>query len=254
MMTYFQATRPGYVRLYHTPEESFWCCTGTGIENHAKYGDSIYFEDGDALWVNLFIPSVLEWRARGVTITQRTTFPDSDTTNLTIGARRARRFALRVRKPAWCEAPSVAINGKPVTVMSDATGYMSFERTWRAGDVVTVRLPMQLRAEPLPGAPQYVAFVYGPIVLAGLLGTDGVTPAAQIIKNERESGNMLNASIDVPSLTGDVTTLVQRLRPVAGQPLTFETVGVGHPRDVRLAPFFRVAHELYTLYWKTQES
>ena len=76
MMTYFQATRPGYVRLFHTPEQSFWCCTGTGMENHAKYGDSIYFHDAEALWVNLFIASSVRWTEKGLSLRQTTRFPD----------------------------------------------------------------------------------------------------------------------------------------------------------------------------------
>ena len=118
--------------------------------------------------------------------------------------------------------------------------------------MVDVRLPMTLRVEALPGAPELVAFAYGPIVLAGRLGTEGVTPEAQLIRNERESGNMLNAAVEVPTLVGDVRDLTQRLRPVPGEPLAFETVGLGRPHDVRLVPYFRLAHERYTLYWRVQ--
>jgi hypothetical protein len=113
---------------------------------------------------------------------------------------------------------------------------------------------MTLRTVPLPGAPTYVAFAYGPVVLAGTLGTDGVTPAAQIIKNERESGNMLNAHVEVPVLVGDARDLARRVRPVPGAPLTFESVRLGRPRDVRLVPFHRAAHERYTLYWKVESA
>jgi DUF1680 family protein len=250
MMTYFQATRPGYVRLYHTPTESFWCCTGTGMENHAKYGDSIYFEDGDALWVNLFIPSVVTWRARGLTVTQTTRFPDEDTTQLAIEAPRAIAATLRVRRPGWCEGMTVHVNGRRWDAAPDATGYVPVRRTWRTGDVVEVGLPMTLRVEPLPGAPDTVAVVYGPIVLAGRLGTEGVTREAQIIKNERESGTMLDLDVDVPVLVGDSGDMVRHVRPVRNAPLEFETVGLGRPRDVRLAPYFRLAHERYTLYWR----
>jgi len=250
MMTYFQATRPGYVRLYNTPTESFWCCTGTGMENHAKYGDSIYFEDGEALWINLFIASTVRWRARELTLTQRTRFPDADTTRLEIGAATDTAATLRVRQPRWCEGMTVAVNGRRMNVQPDANGYVPIRRTWRGGDTIDVRLPMTLRVEPWPGAPDTVAFVYGPIVLAGRLGTEGLTPGAQIIKNERESGNMLNANIEAPVLVGDPRDLVRRVRPVRGMPLTFETVGVGRPRDVQLAPYFRLAHERYNLYWK----
>lgn len=253
MTTYFQATRPGYVRLYHTPEQSFWCCTGTGLENHAKYGDSIYFHDADALWVNLFIPSTVTWRARGLTLTQTTRFPDEEVTRLAVQVRRPTRATLHVRRPAWCEGMRVTVNGQPWEARAAASGFVPIAREWRTGDVVEVRLPMTLRAEPLPGEPGLVAFAYGPVVLAGQLGTEGITPEAQIIKNERESGNMLNAPVEVPLLVGDARHLVSRIRPVAGAPpLTFETMGLGRPRDVRLAPYFRLAHERYALYWRVQ--
>ena len=220
------------------------------MENHAKYGDAIYFHDGaDALYVNLFVPSTVTWRARGLTLTQRTRFPYEDATRITIDAPRPTRATLHVRRPAWCDGMTVAVNGRAQRVDLSAEGYVRLGREWRAGDVVEVRLPMTLRTEPLPGTPDVVAFIYGPIVLAGLLGTQGVTPAAQIIKNERESGNMLNAPVEVPSLVGDVGDLVRRVRQVPNEPLTFETVGLGRPRDVRLAPYFHQAHERYTLYW-----
>src|SRR5205085_2518817 len=112
MMTYFQATRPGYVRLYHTPIDSFWCCTGSGMENHAKYGDSIYFHSGDALWVNLFIPSTVTWNEKGLALTQVTRFPDVASTRLKITAKRATRATINVRHPAWCERVVVSVNGK----------------------------------------------------------------------------------------------------------------------------------------------
>jgi DUF1680 family protein len=252
MTTYFQATRPGYVRLYHTPEASFWCCTGSGMENHAKYGDSLYFHDADALYVNLFVPSTVTWRDRGLTLTQTTRFPEQDTTRLRVDVRRPVRATLQVRRPAWCEGMALSVNGRAWDAAAGADGYVPIHREWQRGDVLEVRLPMRLRAEPLPGAPDLVAFAYGPIVLAGRLGAEGVTPSAQIIKNERESGTMLNAAVEVPVLVGDARQLVAQLRPVAGEPLTFETAGAGRPRDVRLAPYHRLAHERYVLYWKVR--
>ena len=249
MMTYFQATRPGYVRLYHTPEESFWCCTGTGMENHAKYGDSIYFHSADALYVNLFIPSTVTWRDKTLTLTQTTRFPEADTTRLTIDTRRPVRMSLRIRKPAWCNAPAVLVNGRQMASAVDAEGYIVIDRVWRARDTVDVRLPMQLRAEPLPGSSEHVAFAYGPLILAGRLGTDGVTNAEQIIRNERESGNMLNAAVDVPVLVGHPDSIAQTLRAVPGSPLAFEAHIPGSERVVQLAPFYTLAHERYLLYW-----
>jgi DUF1680 family protein len=256
MMTYFQATRPGYVRLFHTPEDSFWCCTGTGMENHTKYGDSIYFHDEASLYVNLFIPSTVTWKERGLTITQRTRFPQAETTRLSIDRVKGTPgpTTLLVRRPHWCDGMSVSVNGRRVASTADASGYVPVRREWRTGDVIEVHLPMTVRTVPLPGAPHFVAFAYGPIVLAGRLGTEGLTPARQIIVNERESGNMLNTPVDVPSLVGKASDLSQRVRPVRGESLTFETVGIGRPHDVRLAPFYRLAHERYNLYWSVQDA
>lgn len=250
MMTYFQATRPGYVRLYHTPEDSFWCCTGTGMENHAKYGDSIYFHAADALYVNLFIPSTVKWRERGLTVTQTTRFPDEERTTLAISAAGPTRASIRVRKPAWCAGMAVSVNGRKVPLTVGPDGYVALDRTWRSGDVVSVELPMRMRTEFLPGTTDFVAFVYGPIVLAGKLGTEGVTPDAQIITNERTSGTMLNAAaMEVPSLVGAPSTLAGRVRAVAGAPMRFEASVDGPMSRVRLAPWYQAAHERYVLYW-----
>ncbi|MEO7998274.1 MAG: beta-L-arabinofuranosidase domain-containing protein, partial [Gemmatimonadaceae bacterium] len=249
MMTYFQATRPGYVRLYHTPVESFWCCTGTGVENHAKYGDSIYFHDADALYVNLFIPSTVAWRDKGLTLTQTTRFPETDTTRLVISASKPVRASLRIRKPSWCDAVTLTVNGRTVPATPNAEGYIAIDREWRARDTIEVRLPMAVRTVPLPGADNFVAFAYGPLVLAGRMGTDGVTPSAQLIKNERTSGNMLNATMEIPVLAGTAGEIVKSVRPVKGTPLAFELPVAGSARTVQLAPFNRLVHERYVLYW-----
>jgi DUF1680 family protein len=250
MTTYFQATRPGYVRLFHTPERSFWCCTGTGLENHAKHGDSIYFHGPDALWVNLFIPSTVTWRPMGLTLRQATAFPEDPGTRLAVTVERPVRATLNVRQPGWCGGMTVRVNGRPWQGGAGAAGYVAIGREWRTGDVVDVRLPMRLRAEPLPGTADVVAFAYGPVVLAGRLGREGLAPGSQIIVNERESGNMLNTAVTVPVLVGDAATLPKRIRQEPGAPLTFRTAGVGRPEDVELVPYYRLAHERYSLYWK----
>jgi uncharacterized protein len=253
MMTYFQATRPGYVRLFHTPERSFWCCTGTGMENHAKYGDSIYFHGPDALWVNLFIPSSVTWKEQGLRLRQTTAFPDSPVSRLGVTVERPVRLALHVRQPGWCTGMTIRVNGRSWKAdASDTTGFIAIDREWRSGDVVEVDLPMTLRVEPLPGTTDIVAFLYGPIVLAGRLGREGLAPGSQIIVNERESGTMLNAEVEIPVLVGDPATLLERVQQDAHDSLTFRTSGIGRPADVELAPYYRVAHERYNLYWVTR--
>jgi uncharacterized protein len=250
MMTYFQPTRPGYLKLYCTPTDSFWCCTGSGMENHAKYGDSIYFQEADKLYVNLFIPSTLNWKEKGLTLTQTTRFPEQDRTRLRLKVQRPSSLTLNVRHPSWCETVTINVNGRRRATSRRPGGYVALNRVWRDGDTVEVHLPMTLRAEPLPGNADLVAFLYGPLVLAGRLGREGLKPGADIIVNERTYGDVLNDKVEVPLLVGDAREIVRQVRPSKGEALTFRTNGIGRPRDVNLIPFYRIAHERYNLYWK----
>lgn len=250
MMTYFQPTRPGYLKLYHTPTDSFWCCTGSGMENHAKYGDSIYFRDADGLYVNLFIPSELDWKERQLRVTQTTRFPDEESTQLTLHTSTATKLILRIRHPGWCASPAVTINGRRESVSSKPGSYIALNRTWRDGDVVEVRLPMTLRMEPLPNAPEFVAVMHGPLVLAGRLGTEGLTPGADIIVNERTYGDMLNIPMSVPQLRAGAQRLHEQIRRQKGDALSFTAHAREPDRDIELIPYHRIAHERYTLYWK----
>jgi DUF1680 family protein len=249
-MTYFQATRPGYVKLYGTPTDSFWCCTGSGMENHAKYGDSIYFHDRRSLYVNLFIASEVEWAQKGVHVRQTTKFPDEPATSLTVRARESTRFTLKVRQPSWCPAAQVSINGQRHSHQGAPGQYIEIDRKWKDGDVVEVSLPMQLRLEPLPGAPDIVAVMYGPIVLAGRLGTEGITPGSDVIVNERTSGEMLNRPMELPQFAWSRAALRENVKRKSPDTLSFATRVVNSERDIELVPFHRIAHERYTLYWR----
>jgi alpha-glucosidase len=254
MMTYFQATRPGYVKLYCTPADSFWCCTGSGMENHAKYGDSIYFHDAESLYVNLFIASELNWSEKKLRITQKTRFPDQEATELTVRAEAPVRLHMKIRHPEWCRAATVRINGRRHVRSAVAGTYIDIDRTWRDGDVVQIRLPMQLRLQPLPNAPDLVALLYGPIVLAGRLGTEGLTPGADIIVNERTSGDMLNVPMAVPRLSLSEASLTRQVKRKPGTALAFTIRAQMPSRDIELVPFHRIAHERYTLYWSLAPS
>jgi uncharacterized protein len=248
MMTYFQSTRPGYVRLYHTPFDSFWCCTGSGMENHARYGENIFANQADALYVNQFIASTLEWRARGLTLSLETRFPDSDTSRVIIRAGKPQKFVLAIRKPGWCNDMTMRVNEgrwKPV----DSAGYAYVERRFRPGDVVEFRTPMRLSLEALPNAPDHGALLYGPIVLAGRLGTAGLTPGSQLIVNERESGNMLKADVVIPRWSKPLDQLVAHTVRTHPERLEFRASGFDGGASVELIPWFRLAHERYNLYW-----
>lgn len=251
--TYFQPTRPGYLKLYHTPIDSFWCCTGSGMENHAKYGDSIYFRGEETLFVNLFIPSILNWKERQITVRQATRFPEDGLTRLEVTAETPTSFTMFLRYPSWAGEAQVTVNGAPVPVSASPGSFISVAREWHSGDTVELRLAMGLRAEPLPGAPNRVAFLYGPVVLAGRLGTDGLYTGADILRNERTYGMILDVPVEVPRLAATPEGAVQAIHQVEdAEPLTFRTRGIGRPREVTLIPYFRLHHERYNLYWEVE--
>jgi DUF1680 family protein len=258
MMTYFQSTRPGYLKLFCTPFDSFWCCTGTGIENHAKYGDSIYFHgnpggpQADNLYVNLFIASTLNWKEKGFRLRQTTSFPETGRTRLEITGASRREVTLRIRHPAWAEKASISINGVAAQPSDQPGAYISLKRTWKIGDTVEVDLPMTLRMEPLPGTTDTAAVVYGPIVLVGGLGHE-VKPGENWHVNERTIGSVFNEPIEVPTFAGEIAGIPGRIKPV-GQPLTFRTEGIGRPGDLTLIPYYKMTLQHYNMYWKIQNA
>lgn len=248
MVTYFQGNRPGYMKLYCTPVDSFWCCTGTGMENHAKYNDSIYFKSADALYVNLFIPSVVRLQ-KGATLTQTNRFPEQSQTKLQWKTEQPLQTTLKLRHPAWCQTATVRINGKLAIESEQPGSYIELNRVWRDGDTVELDLPMELRAVPLPGAENIVAFLYGPIVLAGDLGSEGIAPGADLNVNERNYGSLLGAPFTTPTLTGDAATLVRSATP-ADDPMSFHLPASGNATQVKLVPYYKIAHRRYATYWQ----
>ncbi len=226
----------GGFKEYQTQFDSFTCCVGTGMENHAKYGAGIYFHEDDALLVNLFIPSELHWRAKGVTVRQETRFPDEDSTRLVFMCSRPVKFTLRLRHPYWVRTGfAVLVNGEPSPVTSTPSSYADVTREWKDGDRVELKVPRSLRLEAMPDNPNRVAVMYGPLVLAGDLGSVG-DPAA-----DRPGF--------VPVLLTGGRAPDSWLKPVAGKACTFSTENVGRPRDPVLYPFFRVHDRRYTVYW-----
>ena len=248
MVTYFQPTRPGYPKLYGTAERSFWCCTGTGMENFAKLGDSIYFHDTDSLYVNLFIASTLDWAEKGLRLRQTTSFPDEAATRLSVDAGAPVRFTLRLRHPAWCDQLTVRLNGRTLTVSTEPGRYVEVNRVWRRGDVLDVALPMRLHLQPLPGASDIAAVRFGPLVLAARMGAEGMAPGADLVASEFAYGWALKTEDKpLPRLALQGQALDQAVRP-AGAPLQFRTGSPGSENE--LAPFHRIAHERYSLYWQ----
>jgi DUF1680 family protein len=249
-VTYYVSMKPGAWRTYSTAEDSFWCCVGTGMESPARFGEAIYARSGDALYVNLFLASEVAWREKRLRLRQRTRFPEQEGTRLELALHAPSRFSLHVRRPAWASAGwSVSVNDRPQPTAGEPGSYVALEREWRDGDVVELRVPMSLRAEPMPDDASVVAFLQGPIVLAADLG--GAPEAA------RRFGP------SAPELRGDeapkMPTLVaastsealSRLEPT-GEPLTFRSSGIGRPEDVLLRPFYSLYDRRHTVYLRVE--
>jgi DUF1680 family protein len=233
MVCYYVPLKANSRKEYSKPFDSFWCCVGTGMENHAKYGEAIYFHNDDALWVNLFIPSELTWREKRVSLRQETRYPEAEKVSFTVKAQRPVNFSLRLRYPGWAQSVQVKINGASQKVAAKPGSYIDLKRTWKNGDRVELTLPMSLRLETMPDNPQRVAFLYGPTVLAGDLGA------------EEQSGTV---SL-MPALVAEGNDPSSWIIPVAGAPVTFRTASVGRPGDVTLYPFYRMHHKRYAVYW-----
>ncbi|SDL13184.1 hypothetical protein SAMN05421823_104459 [Catalinimonas alkaloidigena] len=253
---YFTPMRPQHYRVYSQPAEGMWCCVGSGLENHGKYGELIYAHTDQDLFVNLFIPSELTWAEKGVTLTQQTNFPDEETTRLTIQPKKATRFTLRLRYPAWVAkgAMQVNVNGKAVPVVAAPDTYVAVDRKWKKGDVVEVTLPMENHVEQLPDGSDYFAVLHGPIVLAAKTSTqelDGLQ--ADDSRMGHIAAGPLYPMEEAPMLVSADAQFVDKIRPVPGKPLTFTAPDLIYPQrfaNLELIPFFRLHDARYMLYWQ----
>lgn len=250
MMMYFVALAPGRWKYFNTPRTAFWCCTGTGLENHAKYGDSIYFHDDDVLWVNQFIASELVWKAKGVRIRQETSFPEHEGTSLIVKSSQPVRLDLRVRVPSWAQrGVSVRLNRRPLGIDTSPGGYMVIDRTWSDGDRVDIAMPMSLWTWPMPDDKTLLAVMYGPLVLAGRLGGESLSD--DLVYTTRNWFAFPKERIArAPDIAADDPEVTAWVKPVAGKMLTFRTAGVGRPQDVTLVPYHRLWGERYAVYWR----
>ncbi|UGQ49076.1 glycoside hydrolase family 127 protein [Massilia endophytica] len=257
---YFTPMRANHYRVYSDVDKGMWCCVGSGVESHAKYGEFIYAHENGVLYVNLFIPSRLNWKAHGVTITQTGSFPDSDTTRLTIGG--AQRFTLKIRYPAWVEkgALKVRINGKPQAVSGAPGGYIELARNWRKGDTVDLKLPMRTTLEQMPDRSNYYAVLHGPVVLAAKTAPF-VHEKLNFVADDSRMGHIAGGPVcpqeAAPLFVSDAKDFLDKFKPVKGQPLTFTAHGLVQGKDassIRFIPFFRLHDSRYMLYWQTTTS
>jgi DUF1680 family protein len=235
MMCYYVPLRSGSRRNYNGPNDSFWCCTGTGVENHAKYGDSIYFHTDRDLYVNLFIASELNWADHGLKLRQETRFPDQASTRLVFDCSSPLPLTLQVRHPFWAtNGFDLLVNGEKQAETGQPCGFAVVTRTWKTGDIVELSMPFSLRTEGFRDNPDRFAFLFGPLVLCAPVDPHKPFPAIVAAPGE----------------------LLASLKPVPGKPNTFhgspavfripdDSSGAG----VTLAPFYQAFDENYETYW-----
>lgn len=253
---YFTPMRPRHYRVYSQPDESFWCCVGSGLENHGKYGELIYAHNEKDIYVNLFIPSELQWKERGISLTQNTQFPFEEKSVITLKLEKPEKFTLHFRYPGWIKKGEykITVNKKPIEISSVPASYVSVERKWKSGDVISIELPMHTTAEFLPDNSSWVSFIHGPIVLAAV--TDS-TNLQGLWADDSRMGHVANGKLypinEAPMVvTEDGHNFVANVKPVENTPLTFTTSDLVYPdkyKDLRLVPFFNIHEARYMIYW-----
>jgi hypothetical protein len=234
MMCYFTPLRMGTRKEFSDRFNTFTCCVGSGMENHVKYGEAIYNEtSGGDLYVNLFIPSELNWKSRNATVKLETGFPYDNKVTVMVGLKKNQTFSLFLRQPAWAkEGIGVTVNGKIVKITPNAYGYSEINRKWKNDDRVEITLPPDLHVESMPDNAGRIAFLYGPIVLAADLGDSMPDPV-----------------FGTPVLLTDNRNIKEWLKPVDLKTLTFETKGIGQPKDITLKPFYTLYNKYYSVYF-----
>ncbi|HVC48132.1 MAG TPA: glycoside hydrolase family 127 protein, partial [Terracidiphilus sp.] len=268
MLMYYVSLKPGEYKTFGTPLDSFWCCTGTGSEEYTKLNDSIYWHNQNTVFVNLYIPSRLEWKGRGLKVRMETKFPAEERVSLTVEAAPEAMTGVALRVPYWAtEGVKVAVNGSPEKATAGPSSYVMLEKQWKAGDVITLDLPLALHIDAAPDDKTVQAAMYGPLVLAGRMGTEGLTtrmiyagsgpqwgdngytmPVVDLRPIQRPNGTVADqASEQNPSADG---VWFERVEGSREYPLMFQTKGRGPVHT--LVPLNRIMDERYSVYMKVE--
>lgn len=253
---YFTSARPRHYRNYSAPNEAMWCCVGTGMEDHGKYGQFVWTHDkgvkaeDDALYVNLFVASELNWKDRKMVIRQQTAFPYAETSVVEV-AKGKGTFILKVRKPSWCE--NFTVKGVGFDADSyEENGFVCMKRKWKKGDQVKISMPMHAYIKPMINVPQYVAIMYGPILLGMKSGTEDMRGLiADDSRFGQYAGGKKLALDEAPILLPKhLDDIAKNLKPVPAKPLHFKlATHMENTIDGELQPFFEIHDSRYMMYW-----
>lgn len=233
MVVYYLPLGYDSFKDFSSPEHSFWCCVGTGFENHVKYAESIYSENEADLYVNLFVASELNWERHGMKIVQQTEFPDSDHTQLLISSTKQEEATFHIRYPEWATAGyRIKVNGELQQFTEQPGSYVSLKRVWQNGDKIEVEMTKHLHKEALLGDDHKAAFLNGPIVLAG--NRNPQDKKIVILEDEKQSAGSW-------------------MQPVEGEQGAFET-NSGYPANISLIPFYKKYKGYYAIYFDCYQS
>ncbi len=257
---YFTSARPAHYRVYSSPNNGMWCCVGTGMENHAKYGEFIYSHDEDELFVNLFVASKVNWAEKGITLTQETTFPDSENITLTVDVKKPVKARIAIRNPWWSEGMKATVKGVDYAAGTEASSYIVIERKWKKGDKIEITAPMKVTLEELPNEPNYIAIMRGPVLLGARMGTEDLVG---LVADDHRWAHIAHGPLvslfDTPILVGsraEIEGKIRNMKPVAGKPMHFTVPGLfeGEYAGLELEPFFRIHDSRYMMYWLTMDA
>ncbi|PWW31437.1 hypothetical protein DFO73_102436 [Cytobacillus oceanisediminis] len=236
-VTYFVSLDMGGHKVYNSKFEDFTCCVGSGMENHAKYGEGIYFYGDQQLYINQFIPSRLEWSEKGIVINQSTDFPENGSVKIEVECSKSAAFSLFIRQPYWAEkGMTVKVNGDMVENDRNPSSFIEIERQWKNGDTVELEVPMTLRVERMADNENRMAIMKGPLVLAGDLGPS-------------DEGNDKTDLLFTPVLVTDEEDVLRHLKMVKDKNHHYAMDQLGYPRDVTISPFYQLHDRSTTVYW-----
>jgi len=254
---YFTPMRPGHYRVYSQPETSFWCCVGSGLENHTKYNELIYSKKPDQLFVHLFISSKVDWKEKNARIVQETKFPDKPETTLTWQSEKPVQATLNIRYPQWVKENEldVELNGIPVEINSTPGSYLSIKRVWKSEDKILIKTPMHLEWIPIPDNSGYYSLKYGPIILAAPLSSEN---QKGMFADDSRGGHIAQGDymnrLEVPMFKSkNILEIIDGIKKVPSEELSFKVTDNIYPKKYRpmtLKPFYKIHEKRYSLYFK----
>ncbi|MFZ0455346.1 MAG: hypothetical protein WAM24_16505, partial [Ignavibacteriaceae bacterium] len=208
-----------------------------------------YYHNKKGIFVNLFIPSELTWKEKGFKLVQETKYPEDSAAHLIIEEAKEGNVPLYIRYPSWAKSgAAIAVNGKNVQINQKPGSYIVLSENWKVGDKIDITYPMSLHLIATNDNPNMDAVLYGPIVLAGDMGNEGIKPPMPFARDQLDYK-------DVPVPKDIVTTLNVAgkkinswLVPVNGKPLDFKTVGAAS-KEIDMIPYYRIDEQRYVIYW-----